>query len=311
MGIGAGDEVIVPSFNLIVAANAVILTGARPVLVDVDARTWCLDPALVEEKITPRTRAIIAVHIYGHPCDMDAIMAVAARHGLRVIEDGAEAHGAEYKGRRVGAIGDAGCFSFYGNKIITTGEGGMVVTDDRALAAQMRLLRNQAFEEPRFVHRFVGFNYRLTNIQAAIGLAQVERIDERVAHKRAMAGWYSRLLAGAAGVTLPAEEPWAKNVYWMYGIVLDEAFGPNRDETMRALAAHGVETRAFFHPMHQQPVFRDGADPRFPDVRGAYPVSERLGRCGLYLPSGSAITEDDARHVVAALHASRVAAHRA
>ena len=169
--IGPGDEVIVPCFNLIAGVNAVMLTGARPVLVDVDPRTWCLDPALLAEKITSRTKAIMAVHMYGHPCDMDPILDLARRHGLRVIEDGAEAHGAEYKGRRVGGLGDVGCFSFYGNKIITTGEGGMVVTNDEGLAARSALLRNQGFEESRFVHREMGFNYRLTNMQAAIGLA--------------------------------------------------------------------------------------------------------------------------------------------
>jgi perosamine synthetase len=308
MEIGPGDEVIVPCFNLIVATNAVILTGAKPVLVDVDPRTWCIDPALVEEKVTPRTRAIIAVHMYGHPCDMDPLLAIAARHGLKVIEDGAEAHGAEYKGRRVGGLADAACFSFYGNKIITTGEGGMVTTNDAALAERMALLRSQAFEEPRFVHRYIGFNYRMTNVQAAMGLAQVERIDHKVARKRELAGWYSSMLAADPEITLPVEEPWALNVFWMYGVVLHDGFGLSRDELMRALAAQGVETRAFFYPMHQQPVYRNGSDPRFPDVSGSYPVSERLGRAGLYLPSGVTLTHEQAEQVVAALRASRAAA---
>lgn len=304
LGIGPGDEVIIPTFNLICAPNAVFLTGARPVLVDSEPRTWCLDPSLLEEKVTPRTKAILAVHMYGHPCDMDPILAVAKRHGLRVIEDGAEAHGAEYKGSKVGAIGDMGCFSFYGNKILTTGEGGMVVTNDTALAARLSLLRNQAFEEPRFVHRDVGFNYRLTNLQAAIGLAQCERVDAKIARKREIAGWYTALLAGLEGVTLPVEESWALNVYWMYGVVLDESFGRSRDEVMAMLARAGVETRAFFWPMHEQPVFRKD-DPRFPVTGGSYPVAERLGRRGFYLPSGLTLTREQVERVVFELRACR------
>ncbi|MBI3087365.1 MAG: DegT/DnrJ/EryC1/StrS family aminotransferase [Candidatus Omnitrophica bacterium] len=307
LGVGAGDEVIVPDFTLIVAANMVALTGARAVLVDADPATWGIDPARIEEKITPRTKAIMVVHMYGHPCDMDPILAIARRHGLKVIEDGAEAHGADYKGRRVGALGDAACFSFYGNKILTTGEGGMVVTDDAALAERVRLLRNQAFEEPRFVHRFLGFNYRLTNLQAAIGLAQCEQLDEKIARKRRLAQWYTARLKDEPDLTLPPEAPWAKSVYWMYGIVLQPGFGCSRDALMQALRRHGVDTRAFFHPLHRQPVFMDSRDPRFPDTSGAYPVAERLGRDGLYLPSGLGLTQEQVQRVVAALRQCRKA----
>lgn len=298
LGIGAGDEVIVPCFNLIVGATTVIWTGAKPVLVDADPDTWCLDPAKIEEKVTPRTKAILAVHMYGHPCDMDPILAVAKKHKLKVIEDGAEAHGAEYKGKKVGALGDIGCFSFYGNKILTMGEGGVLVTNDKAAAEKARLLRNQAFEEPRFVHNQIGFNYRLTNLQAAIGLAQCEKIEEKVEKKREIGKWYSSLLAGKQGITAAGEAPWAKNVYWMFGVVLSNSFGCSRNRAMKLLREDGVDTRAFFHPMHRQPVFLNGADPRYPDIRGSYPVSERLGANGLYLPSGIDLTLQQAEYMV-------------
>ena len=305
LGVGPGDEVIIPDFTLIAAANTVILAGARPVLVDVDRDTWCLDAARIEEKITPATKAIMAVHMYGHPCDMDAILEVARRHGLRVLEDGAEAHGAEYKGRRVGAIGDAGAFSFYGNKIVTTGEGGMVVTDDAQVADRVRLMRNQGFEEPRFVHRVMGFNYRLSNLLAAVGLGQLERAEDKVARKRALARAYSRRLQGA-DLTLPFEAPWARNVYWMYGVVLGDTYPP-RDEVMRRLAAMGVETRAFFCPMSRQPLFRDspGTDARWPDLSGSRPVADWLWERGLYLPSGLGLSENQVDEVVAKLRACR------
>jgi perosamine synthetase len=301
LGIGPGDEVIVPDFTLIVSANTVILAGAKPVLVDVDPKTWCLDPERIEKKITPRTKAIVPVHMYGHPCDMPAILEIARRHGLAVIEDCAEAHGAEIAGRKVGTFGDAGCFSFYGNKILTTGEGGMVLVRDAALAAKLRLLRDQGFEPPRFVHRVVGFNYRLTNIQAAIGLAQTEKADEKVRQKREIASWYLGLFAFGTDVEGPVEAYGAKNVYWMFGVKLGPRFPQGRDAVMEELKAKGVETRAFFCPMHRQPVFQDGGDERFPDVRGDYPVSDDLWNRGLYLPSGPALTLKQVREVAGML----------
>lgn len=289
LGLGPGDEVIIPDFTLIVSANTVILSGAKPVLVDVDPRTWCLDPSKIEEKITPRTRAIMAVHMYGHPCDMAAIGEIAKRRSLLVIEDGAEAHGAEIDGRRVGSFGDAACFSFYGNKILTTGEGGMVLCRDAQLAKTLRLLRDQGFEQPRFVHNVMGYNYRLTNLQAAIGLAQTEKITEKVEKKREIARWYAEALGDCPDVTLPSEAPGAKNVYWMNGVKLGDRFRQGRDAVMAQLKEKGVETRAFFCPMHIQPVFA-GSDPRFPDTRGDFPISLDLWKRGLYLPSGLGLT---------------------
>lgn len=304
LGIGPGDEVIIPSFTLIVSANMVCLTGATPVLVDVRPDTWCLDPALLEAKITPRTKAIMPVHMYGHPCDMDAILAIARRHKLYVIEDAAQAHGATYRGRVVGGIGDVGCFSFYGNKIITTGEGGMVVTSDAVVAERAAMLRNQAFGEERFVHEHVGFNYRMTNIAAAIGVGQCERFEEKLRRKREIAGRYDELLADVEGLRRPAKAAGCEPVCWMYGVVLEESFGASKYEVMRTLAARGVETRSFFIPMHQQPVF-DGTNSRWPDLRGEHPVSERLGRCGFYLPTGLDIAEDDQVYVVEQLLACK------
>jgi perosamine synthetase len=300
LGIGSGDEVIVPDFTLIVSANTVIQAGARPVLVDADPKTWCIDPSKIEEKIGPRTRAIMPVHMYGHPCDMTAIMEIARRRGLLVVEDCAEAHGARIEGRMVGSFGDAACFSFYGNKILTTGEGGMVLCSDAELAGKMRLLRNQAFDHPRFVHREIGFNYRLTNVQAAIGLAQAERADEKVAKKREIARWYAEAFADVEDVDLPWEAPGATNVYWMYGVKLGDSFHRGRDGVMARMKEKGVETRAFFCPIHRQPVF-SRSDSRFPDVSGEYPVSDDLWKRGLYLPSGLGVTRSQVEEVVSKL----------
>ncbi len=297
LGIGPGDEVIIPDFTLIVSANTVVLAGARPVLVDVDPQTWCIDPAQIEAKITPRTKAIMPVHMYGHPCDMESIVNIAKQHGLYVIEDCAQAHGAEVNGRKAGSFSDAACFSFYGNKILTTGEGGMVICRDREVAERLQLLRNQAFQEPRFVHDIMGFNYRITNIQAAIGVAQVEKIEEKIAKKRWIGQTYNELLAGRSDLTLPHEEPWAKNVYWMYGILLHDSFGVAKDDLMEKLRAKGIDTRSFFCPMHMQPLFK-GSDPRFPDISGEYPVSTDLWNRGLYLPSGLGLTRGQIEETV-------------
>ena len=297
LGIGFGDEVIIPDFTLIVSANMVILAGARPVLVDVDKRTWCLDPKLIETKITPRTKAIMAVHMYGHPCDMESIMAIARKHKLYVIEDCAEAHGAEVHGRKVGGIGDVSCFSFYGNKILTTGEGGMVVCNDDEIAKRLRLFCNQGFQEPRFVHSVMGYNYRLTNVQAAIGLAQTEMVEQKVEKKRWVGATYNELLKDWPHLTLPVEETWAKNVYWMYGVVINDSLGLTKDQLMSMLREKGVDTRAFFCPMSLQPLFK-GSDSRFPDISGDYPVSVDLWNRGLYLPSGLPLTRQQIETVV-------------
>jgi perosamine synthetase len=286
--LGPGDEVILPSFTIIGCAHAVIAAGATPVLVDADARTWCVDVSQIDARITPRTRAVMAVHIYGHPVDMQPLRDLAAKHGLRIIEDAAEAHGAEYRGARAGSLGDIACFSFYANKILTTGEGGMVLTGDEALAERVRGYRNLAFRsDRRFYHTEFGRNERMTALQAAVGLAQVEDIDARVGRKRAIGRRYTERLVGIDGLTLPVEMPWAKNVYWMYGLVIDEATGFDAEEFARRLLRRGISTRPFFLGMHEQPVLRERG--LFAGER--YPVTERLARQGLYLPSGLTLTD--------------------
>jgi perosamine synthetase len=293
-----GDEIILPTFTIVSCALAVVENGGVPVLVDSDPRTWTMDVAQVAAKITPRTRAIMPVHIYGHPVDMDPLRALADRHNLALIEDAAEAHGAEYKGRRCGGLGDLACFSFYANKIITTGEGGMVLARDAATADRLRAERNLAFRsDRRFYHTELGHNYRLTNVQAAIGLAQLERIDEHLERKRWLGRAYTERLRSLPQLQLPIEEPWAKNVYWMYGLVLADALPFDAAELARRLAAQGVQTRPFFLGMHEQPVFhRRGL---FRDEH--YPVAERLARRGLYLPSGLTLTEGQVEKVAHAV----------
>lgn len=288
VGIGPGDEVIMPSFTIISCALAIHATGAKPVLVDCDPATWCMNPEEVAARITPATRAIMLVHIYGHPVDVDPIRDVADRYGLLLIEDAAEAHGAEYKGVRAGALGDIACFSFYANKIITTGEGGMVVTNDEQLAARVRDYRNLAFrQERRFLHTEVGHNYRLTNVQAAIGVAQLETVDARVQRKRQIGQLYNSLLTGIPGLSLPVERPWAHNVYWVYGLVLDEETGYDAVSFAAELHGRGVDTRPFFLGMHRQPILHDQG--LFDGEE--YPVTDRIAAQGLYVPSGLAITD--------------------
>lgn len=293
LGLEPGDEVIVPTFTMIATINAVTYCGATPVLVDCEPDYWQMDVAHVAAKITPRTKAIVPVHIYGHPVDMDPLMELAGKHGIKVIEDAAEAHGAEYKGKRTGGLGHAAGFSFYGNKIITTGEGGMITTDDREIAQLAWNLRDHAFSSERhFWHKYVGFNYRMTNLQAAVGLAQVEQLDKFVAARRNNAGEYSCRLHGIPGITTPPQAEWAKNVFWMYGILVDKAeFGLSRDELRAVLAENGIETRTFFIPMHCQPVYWH----TFKGQR--YPVAERLCRDGLYLPSASSLSLDEIEYV--------------
>jgi perosamine synthetase len=294
LSIGPGDEVIVPTFTMASTVFAILYVGATPVLVDSNPETWTIDVEGIERKITPQTRAIMPVHIYGHACDMDPVLDIASRHDLVVLEDAAEAHGAEYKGRRLGGLGRASCFSFYANKIVTTGEGGMVVTSDEAVADRARALRDLGFSrEKRFLHDSVGFNYRMTNLQAAIGLAQLENIDRFVDMRRRHAGLYTAHLSGLRGVVLPPEKPWAKNVYWMYGILLTEAAPVGRDELREALAAHGIETRTFFFGMHEQPALRK----RGLFAGEAFPVADALARQGLYLPSGTGLRESEIGYV--------------
>jgi perosamine synthetase len=294
IGIGPGDEVIVPAFTMAATVFAVIYTGAKPVLVDAEPDTWNIDPAKIEEKITGQTKVILPVHIYGHPCAMDAITKIAEKYNLWVVEDAAEAHGAEYKGKKAGGIGHVGCFSFYANKIITTGEGGMVVTNETKIAQKARLLKDLAFSpEKRFFHTHLGFNYRMTNIQAAIGLAQLEKINHLVAARRRNAHYYNSLLKDIPGITLPVEREKVKNVYWMYSILIEDEFGLSRDELMVKLKEKDIETRTFFYPMHQQPVFQEMG--LLKDEK--YPIAEALAQKGLYLPSGSGLKGEEIEKV--------------
>ena len=293
LGLGPGDEVILPSFTMIATINAVTYTGATPVLVDNEPCTWNMDVAQVADRITSRTRAILPVHIYGHPVDMDPLMELADRHGIFVMEDAAEAHGAEYKGRRAGGLGHAGGFSFYANKIITTGEGGMITTNDADLAKLSRNLRDHAFSTERhFWHKYQGFNYRMTNMQAAVGLAQTEQLGAFVEARRRNAALYSDLLNDIPGIVTPPEADYAKNVFWMYSILVEDEFGMTRDELRGRLAAFGIETRTFFIPMHLQPIYYK----QFEGQR--YPVAEMLCQRGFYLPSSSSLTEAHIRYIV-------------
>lgn len=307
LGLQPGDQVIMPGFTIISCALAVIYNGGVPVLVDSDARTWCMDVKRVREKITPRTRAIMPVHIYGHPVDMDPLLNLAKEHNLAVIEDAAEAHGAEYLSgrnskpgwRRCGSFGDVSCFSFYANKLVSTGEGGMVLTDNLALAERARSLRNLCFQpNRRFYHEELGFNFRLTNIQAALGVAQLERMEQIVARKRSLGQTYNAMLGDIDGLQLPVEEPWAKNVYWMYGVVISEKIGIDATELARRLKGREIETRPFFLGMHEQPILRE----RGLFKEEEYPVTERLARRGLYLPSGLALTDQQIKTVAEAMH---------
>lgn len=282
LGIGPGDEVIVPTLTYVASVNAITYTGATPVFVDSEPDYWNLDPRLIEPLITERTKAIEVVHLYGHPADMDPIIDVANRHGLAILEDAAEAHGAEYRGRKVGTFGAAASFSFFGNKVVTTGEGGMVVTDEEELASACSHLRGQGVSPTRtYWHDVVGYNYRMTNIAAAIGVAQLERIEDVLARKREIARLYAERLDGISGVTFQHEADWAKAVWWMASILVDPSV---RDELMRFLAESGVETRPFFFPAHELPMY-----PR----EIAYPVAERLGASGINLPSFPELTVDE------------------
>jgi perosamine synthetase len=288
LGVGPGDEIIVPAFTMIATINAVTYTGATPVLIDSELDTWNMDVSQLESKITPRTKAIIPVHTYGHPVDMDVVMDVARKHNLYVVEDAAEAHGAEYKGKRIGGIGDATCFSFYANKIITTGEGGMVLTNNDEIAKVARNLRDHAFSEERhFWHKYLGYNYRMTNLQAAVGLAQTERFEELIECRRRNAFYYSSLLKDVKGLILPPESPNVRNVFWMYGVLVEDEFGMNRDALREYLARRGIETRAFFVPMHLQPIYYE----KYKNER--YPRAEELCAKGFYLPSSSSLTRPE------------------
>jgi perosamine synthetase len=295
-----GAEVILPSFTIISCATAIMRAGATPVVVDSDPDTWNMDVSKVEEKITARTRAIMVVHIYGLPVDMDPILALAKKHGLKIIEDAAEAIGQTYRGKPCGSFGDISIFSFYPNKFITTGEGGMVLTDDPQLAERCRSLRNLGFGKKRFVHEELGWNFRMSNLQAAVGVAQLERVDDLVKRKRTLGRNLTTMLKDVPGLQLPVTMTgYADNVYWVYGVVLGDQIPFDADEAMRRLATMGIGTRPFFWPMHEQPVLRrmglfDGV---------SCPVSERLGRRGFYLPSGAGLRQEQLLRIVEACRA--------
>lgn len=294
MGLGAGDEVIVPSLTFIATANAVRYCGATPVFADSDPETGCIDPESAARLVTPRTKGIVPVHLYGHPCDMDALDLLAERHGLWIVEDAAEAIGAEHRGRRAGSLARAGMFSFFGNKTVTTGEGGAVTTDDDQLAKRLKLLRGQGMTpDRRYWHEALGFNYRMTNLAAAIGVAQMERVDELVDHRRRLAGWYHSELAGRSLLTLPGERPEVKHAYWMYSVLLPE--GVDRVKVMQRLASRDVETRPYFYPAHEMPMYLDCPSD------GGCPTACELSRRGLSLPSSSYLSKSDAAFVAEAL----------
>ncbi len=282
LNLGPGDEVIMPSLTFVATANAIRYTGASPVFVDSEYDTWNIDPNVVANAITPRTKAIMAVHLYGHPANMAPLQAIADEHGLLLLEDAAEAHGARYKGQRVGSLSQAAIFSFYGNKIITTGEGGILLTNNQDWAERAFFLENQGrYKDNPYWHPEIAYNYRMTNIQAAIGLAQLERIDEMLAIRRRNAAHYSHRLANVPGLTLPPEAAWAENVYWMYSVIVEDEFGLERNELRTKLSAAGIDTRPFFYPIHTLPLYNTGQ---------ALPVAEDLARRGLNLPSAATLT---------------------
>lgn len=287
LGISKGDEVIVPDLTFIATANAVTYCNAKPIFVDSHPEYWGIDPEKIEEKITKNTKAIIPVHLYGHPCNMDPIMDIAEDYELYVIEDAAEAHGAGYKDKKVGSFGDISCFSFYGNKIITTGEGGMCVTDNRVLAEKMRILRDHGMNpNKKFWHDVIGFNYRMTNMQAAIGLAQLQKLNEFIDKKRQIAKRYEDGLeefAKEGKITLHPEMKWAKCVYWMYSILVEDKFAISRDELMKKLEEKGIETRPFFYPIHEMPPYK---------LNEKFEISEELARKGMNLPSSISLDEE-------------------
>ena len=296
LGVEAGDEVIVPTLTFVATANAVVHCGARPIFVDSEAETWNLDPARIEAKITARTKGIIAVHLYGHPAKLFELKEIAARHNLFLLEDAAEAHGAKYHGQIVGSFGDAAAFSFYANKIIATGEGGMVVTDNDELAARLRLLRGQGVDpHRRYWHLIVGYNYRMMNLPAAIGLAQLEKIERQLELRTQIAAAYQQRLCELPGVTLHREQTWARHVYWMYNVILDPDFWPDRDSVIETLSRNGIETRPVFYPAHSLPPYQNSVGDE------TFPVAENLARDGISLPTWGGLTDEQIDRVCDAL----------
>lgn len=311
--LGPGDEVIMPAFTIISCALAVVRAGAVPVLVDSDPQTYCLDVDKVAAAVTPHTRALMPVHIYGHPVDMDPLIELAEQRGLAIIEDAAEAHGCEYLSRRrerrwvrCGGLGTLSTFSFYANKLVSTGEGGMVLTDSDELAERCRSLRNLCFQQHRFYHEELGYNFRFSNVQAALGLAQTERLNHILDRKRRIGALYDGLLADIGGITLPPRRDWAAVNYWMYNVVLADELATDAAAVAPQLKARGIETRPFFIGLHQQPALR--ARGLFDNARLS--VTERLSRRGLCLPSGPGLTDQQVAQVAQAVKAVLAAPQR-
>ncbi len=289
LNLGPGDEVIMPSLTYVATANGIQYTGATPVFVDSEPDTWNIDPDKVAQAITPHTKAIFAVHLYGHPANMDPLQELAQAHNLLLLEDAAEAHGAYYKGKRVGSLGDASIFSFYGNKIITTGEGGLIITNNKVWAERAFFLENQGrYNSDPYWHPEIAYNYRMTNIQAAIGVAQLEKIDEMLAIRQHNAAHYHKRLTEVPGLTLPPQAEWASNVYWMYSVLVDDQFGMSRDKIRDKLNQADIETRPFFYPVHTLPMYNTGQ---------SLPIAEDLAQRGLNLPSGATLTSEQIDYI--------------
>jgi len=281
-GVGPGDEVIVPALSFIATANVVVYTGAKPIFADVDEMTWTLDPSRIKPLITDRTRAIIPVHLYGHPAEMGPILKLAEEYHLWVVEDAAEAHGAEYQGKKVGSLGHMGCFSFYGNKIISTGEGGMIVTDNLDWVEKARILRDHGMSrEKKYWHPVLGYNFRMTNIQAALGLGQMKKIETIIDRKRKIAQTYAQELKGVNGISLPPEAAWGKNIFWLYSILIRQETGKKRDDLIEYLQQNQVSSRPLFYPMPDMPFYA---------VDDHFPISQKISGQGISLPSGSSLT---------------------
>jgi perosamine synthetase len=304
LGIKQGDEVLVSTLTNMATFFAVLYQGAKPIPIDIESDTLNMDPSILDSKITSRTKAIMVVHLFGNPVDMDPVNAVAKKHGLVVIEDCAEAHGALYKGKKAGSLGDAGCFSFYANKIITTGEGGMVTTDNDAIADRVRSLKGLAFgDEFKFMHKEIGYNYRLTNLQAAVGCAQIEKIEEIIENKRRIAAYYSKKLKDISDIQLPIEKPYARNVFWMYHIVLKGKSADERHGIMKKLKEKGIETREGFIPYNLQKTFIERGLTSEDDC----PVANSVAYNSFYLPSGPVLSEEEMDYVVENLKAALTA----
>lgn len=294
LGIGPGDEVLVSTYTNMATFFAVLYQGAKPIPIDIEPDTWNIDPYLIEKKISNKTKAIVVVHIFGHPVDMDPVLAIAKKYNLYVVEDCAEAHGATYKGKKVGSLGDIGCYSFYANKIITTGEGGMVVTNEKAIADRAASIKSLAFgDKNKFMHKEVGYNYRMTNLQAALGCAQMLKIDKIIEAKRTIATKYAERLSAIDALQLPIEKSYAKNVYWMYHLVLKENSGIERDSVIKKLYEKGIETRPGFIPFNMQEIFIAKGVTEY----SACPTANYVAKNSFYIPSSPALTVSEIEYI--------------